>query len=140
MKLKRVITNVLFGSCVIIATQQANAERPARVTPDAGPAVSHSEYHSDDYYDKVKVKQVIPLDEMLDTFQIDCSRKKEQVIFLQGFRQSKLQMIGARFQSMITPAPVKIVKQDKYRELNHIGKGDVNWIIDQKLLKLKNNC
>ena len=112
MKLRRVITNVLFGSCVTIVTLSANAEQP----------------------------EPIALDEFLDTYQLDCARKDEQVQFLQSFRQSKWQMITARFESVFTPRIVKSMNTGRYNIINKIGKGDVNWIIDQKLHKLKNNC
>ncbi len=141
MKLNKVITNVLFGSCVIIATQQANAERPERYTRDAGPDITFSEWEGKQY-EPVKVQNLKPfrLDEMLDTYQLDCSRKAEQVKFLQSFRQSKIQLITARFQSTFTPTVVKATDPVKYDTINKIGKGDINWIIDQKLYKLKNNC
>jgi hypothetical protein len=99
---------VLFGSCVIIATQQVNAEMPI------------------DDYD-------------LDHFQVDCSRKAEQVQFLQSFRNTDAQRLGARLETMLTPWRWFTDTEDQ-RRVYKIGRGDYNWLINQHLMTLRNNC
>ena len=99
---------MLFGSCVIIATQQVNAEMPM------------------DDWD-------------LDHFQPDCSRKQEQVQWLQSFRNSDAQRLSARLETFLTPWR-SITNPEKAHRINLIGRGDYNWLINQHLMTLKNNC
>jgi hypothetical protein len=108
MKLRRAIINVLFGSCVIIATQQVNAEMPM------------------DDWD-------------LDHFQPDCSKKREQVEWLQSFRNSDGQRLSARVEQFVTPWRW-FTDYEEARRVSLIGRGDYNWLINQHLMTLRNNC
>ena len=108
MNLKKVITNVLFGSCVIIATHQASAEMPMS-------------------------------DWDLDHFQPDCSRKADQVKWLQSFRNTDVERIGARMEVMLTPWRW-VTDPEKQNRVNLLGRGDYNWLINQHLITLRNNC
>ena len=141
MNLQGVITSVLFGSCVIIATQQVNAEeynRPAKITPAPGPAVSISTWQ-DKHYMPVRVKDPITLETMLDQFQPDCSRKVEQVQFLQSFRNSEAKRLTSRLKALVTPWRW-FTDRDGQRHEYLTGRGDYNWLINQHLMTLKNNC
>jgi len=132
---------VLFGSCVIIATQQVNAEeynRPAKITPAPGPDVSISTWHGKQY-SAVRVTDPITLETMLDQFQPDCSRKAEQVQFLQSFRNNNTQRLGARVKTLLTPWRW-FTEPSEQRHVYLTGRGDYNWLINQHLMTLKNNC
>lgn len=99
---------MLFGSCVIIATQSANAEMPMN-------------------------------DNDLDHFVPDCSKKREQVEWLQSFRNSKAQRLTARIEVYATPWRW-ITDPEAQRRLSLLGRGDYNWLINQHLMTLRNNC
>ena len=75
----------------------------------------------------------------LDTFQLDCSKKQQQVEFLQSLRSSSDQRTGARLQSFLTPWKWFTDPEGQERIYN-VGEGSYNWIINQHLWTLKNNC
>lgn len=75
----------------------------------------------------------------LDHFQIDCSKKQQQVEFLQSLRSTSDQRAGARLQSFLTPWRWFTDPEGQAR-VHHVGKGSYNWIIDQALWELRNNC
>ena len=141
MHLPKVIISVLCGSCVIIATQQVNAQeysRPAKITPASGPAVSVTDWQGK-HYKPVNVTNPTTLEELLDGFQPDCSRKAQQVKFLQSFRNSDAQRLGARVETLLTPWRW-FTDNDKQKHVYLTGRGDYNWLINQHLMTLRNNC
>ena len=75
----------------------------------------------------------------LDKFRIDCSKKRQQVEFLQSLRSTSDQRAGARLQSFLTPWRWFTDPEGQER-INNVGKGEYNWLINQHLWDLKNNC
>ena len=75
----------------------------------------------------------------LDTMQLDCSKKKEQIEFLQSLRSTSDQRAGARLETLLTPWRMFTDPEGRER-VEHVGKGSYNWIINQHLWTLKNNC
>lgn len=75
----------------------------------------------------------------LDHFVVDCSIKQQQVQFLQSMRSTADQRAVAGLQSLLTPWRWFTDPEGQYR-VDHVGKGSYNWIINQHLWTLKNNC
>lgn len=78
-------------------------------------------------------------DNDLNHFVGDCSRKAEQVAWLQSLRNSDAQRLGARAEVMLTPWRW-ITNPEEQRRVALIGRGDYNWLINQHLWSLKTNC
>ena len=75
----------------------------------------------------------------LDHFVVDCSKKQQQVEFLQSLRSSSDQRAGARLQTILTPWRW-FTDPEGHERVYNVGKGSYNWIINQHLWTLKNNC
>lgn len=66
----------------------------------------------------------------LDHFWTDCSRKQQQIEFLQSLRVSPQDQARARLARMIS------TNAERGWELDSIASGRTNWIINQHLLAL----
>ena len=75
----------------------------------------------------------------LDHFVIDCSKKQQQVEFLQSLRSSSDQRAGARLETLLTPWRW-FTDPEGANRVYHVGKGNYNWLINQILWSLENNC
>lgn len=75
----------------------------------------------------------------LDHFVVDCSIKQQQVEFLQSLRSTADQRAVAGLQTLLTPWRWFTDPEGQDR-VYHVGKGSYNWIINQHLWTLKNNC
>lgn len=75
----------------------------------------------------------------LDFFQIDCSRKREQIEFLQSLRNDNNERFNARVENMLTPWRA-ITDPDRYRENQSVGMGRHNWLITQNLISIQQQC
>ena len=75
----------------------------------------------------------------LDHFQIDCSKKQQQVEFLQSLRSTSDQRAGARLETLLTPWRW-FTDPEGANRVYHVGKGNYNWLINQILWSLENNC
>ncbi|SVC77744.1 uncharacterized protein METZ01_LOCUS330598 [marine metagenome] len=71
-------------------------------------------------------------------FQIDCSKKREQVAFLQSMYSTDNERRNARFMNLLTPWTVFTDRAGGARR-KYVGNGEYNWVIRQKLYKL-NGC
>ena len=75
----------------------------------------------------------------LDGFQIDCRRKSEQMAFLQSMRPTNDEKLFAGFGAMLQPWTYLSdpYAQDSRRALST---GRSEWLINQKLMELRDNC
>lgn len=75
----------------------------------------------------------------LNYFQIDCTRKAEQVAMLQSMRPTRDDRFFAKISTMIQPW--KAVTDPIGRsESQAIGTGRTEWMINQKIIALQKNC
>jgi hypothetical protein len=75
----------------------------------------------------------------LDHFVVDCSKKKEQVAFLQSMYGTDNERRNARFANALTPWTVFTDRTGRARQ-KYFGNGEYNWIIRQKLYILNTQC
>ena len=75
----------------------------------------------------------------LDGFQIDCRRRGEQMAFLQSMRPTNDEKLFAGFGAMLQPWTYLSdpYAQDSRRVLST---GRSEWLINQKLMELRDNC
>ena len=75
----------------------------------------------------------------LDSFQIDCRRRGEQMAFLQSMRPTNDEKLFAGFGAMLQPWTYLSdpYAQDSRRVLST---GRSEWLINQKLMELRDNC
>jgi len=75
----------------------------------------------------------------LDTFVIDCKMKHQQVAMLQNMRQSPDEIFRSQTKNAFTPWGV--FTAPRTHALNQdIGSGQINWMINQHLIKLRDQC
>jgi hypothetical protein len=75
----------------------------------------------------------------LDHYQIDCSRKAEQIAFLQSQRSTRDERLYAGAINTVKPWTV-YTDTNEYSQRYQINNGRVNWIINQKLMRLAYDC
>jgi hypothetical protein len=75
----------------------------------------------------------------LDGFQIDCRRKGEQIAFLQSMRPTNDEKLFAGFGAMLQPWTYL---SDPYAQDSRrvVSTGRSEWLINQKLMELRDNC
>jgi len=75
----------------------------------------------------------------LDGFQIDCRRKSEQIAFLQSMRPTNDEKLFAGFGAMLQPWTYL---SDPYAQDSRrvVSTGRSEWLINQKLMELRDNC
>jgi hypothetical protein len=75
----------------------------------------------------------------LDNFQIDCSHRTEQIAFLQSMRSTSDDQLYARASNALQPW---LVLTDPTQQYNNAvrGHGRSNWVINQKLIALRDDC
>jgi len=75
----------------------------------------------------------------LDHFVVDCSKKKEQIEFLESMRPSQGDKILARFTTKAMPWQA-LTDPEGYRKNKYLGQGGYDWLIRQKLYTLATQC
>ena len=75
----------------------------------------------------------------LDSFQIDCSRRTEQIALLQSMRSTPDDRLVARASNAIQPWLAYTNPEQHYNNANR-GYGRADWVINQKLIELRDNC
>lgn len=75
----------------------------------------------------------------LDHFQIDCSRKAEQIAFLQSQRSQADDRLVNGAVNWLMPW-TRYTDTNHYSQRGQIHNGRTNWIINQKLMRLAHDC
>lgn len=88
----------------------------------------------------LQVKAAIPFDyEDLDFFSIDCTKKQEQISFVQSLTSNKVERQYARIEVYFTPWRWASDFKGQHR-LNLIGNGRYDFVLRQILWQLNHNC
>ena len=75
----------------------------------------------------------------LDGFQIDCRRRGEQMAFLQSMRPTNDEKLFAGFSAMLQPWNY-IADPYAHDSRRAVSTGRSEWLINQKLMELRDNC
>ena len=75
----------------------------------------------------------------LDSFRIDCSRRAEQIALLQSMRSTPDDRLIARASNALQPWLVYTDPDQHYNNATR-GYGRSDWVINQKLFELRDNC
>jgi hypothetical protein len=86
----------------------------------------------------LQTKSSLP-EQDLAYFQIDCSKKEEQLKFLQSQRHSADDRMIAGFTNFVLPWE-KYISPREYGERQATHTGRSNWIVNQNILRLTHDC
>ena len=75
----------------------------------------------------------------LDYFQIDCSRRAEQIAFLQSLRSTADDRLFARATNALMPWRM-FTNPAAYNNNAAQGSSRTDWVINQKLIALRDDC
>jgi len=75
----------------------------------------------------------------LDTFQVNCNRRTEQIALLQSMRSTTDDRLFALLSNTVQPWK-QFSDPDQYRDNAIRGYGRSDWVINQKLMELRDNC
>ena len=75
----------------------------------------------------------------LDSFQIDCRIKEQQVRFLQSMRNTNNEKFNARATNAVMPWTM-ITDSSNYQHRQGVQTGYNDWVINQLLLRLGYDC
>lgn len=75
----------------------------------------------------------------LEHFEIDCSRRAEQVAFLESQRPNAVDQQEARLENFFKPWRLW-TEQDGFVSNTSIGSGQQEWVINQKLMRINSVC
>jgi hypothetical protein len=75
----------------------------------------------------------------LDSFRIDCSHRNAQIALLQSMRSTPDDRLVARASNAIQPWLAYTNPEQHYNNANR-GYGRADWVINQKLIALRDNC
>lgn len=75
----------------------------------------------------------------LEYFQIDCSRKEEQIRFLQSLRTNRDDRLWAWAENYVMSWD-QYLRPGTYDERRSIASGRTNWLINQNLMMISRNC
>jgi len=75
----------------------------------------------------------------LDYFQIDCSRRNEQIAFLQSMRSTPDDRLLARASNALQPWQI-FTNSEAYSNRAALGSNRTDWVINQKLMALRDDC
>ena len=75
----------------------------------------------------------------LETFQIDCARKTEQIAFLESQRTTGDDRLWAWATNYVTPWTA-YTDTEQHNERRSVSSGRVNWLISQKMMRLAKDC
>ena len=75
----------------------------------------------------------------LDNFQINCNRRTEQMALLQSMRSTHDDRLFALLSNTVQPWK-QFSDPEQYNENIIRGYGRGDWVINQKLMELRDNC
>lgn len=83
-------------------------------------------------------RQPLPAQD-LAYFQIDCSRKQEQILFLQSLRSSRDDRLMAGLRNLVEPWS-RYLDPRQHDQRVSVNKGYSDWLINQHLQRLAWDC
>ena len=75
----------------------------------------------------------------LDSFEIDCSQRTQQMALLQSMRSTPDDRLFARASNALQPWLTLTNPDQQYNNAMR-GYNRSNWVINQKLMELRDNC
>lgn len=75
----------------------------------------------------------------LDTFQVDCRHKEQQIRFLQSQRMTPDQKLGAGLRNIFAPWEA-FTDSENYEDRDQISSQRKEWLLNQTLLQIKQQC
>ena len=75
----------------------------------------------------------------LDDFQVDCSRRSQQIAMLQSMRSTTDDRLFALLSNTVQPWK-QFSDPEQYQNNAMRGYGRSDWVINQKLMELRDNC
>jgi hypothetical protein len=75
----------------------------------------------------------------LDSLQINCGQRSQQIALLQSMRSTPDDRLLALLSNTVQPWK-QFSNPEQYQENALIGYGRTNWVINQKLMELRDNC
>ena len=75
----------------------------------------------------------------LDSFQINCKRRTEQIALLQSMRSTSDDRLVALLSNTVQPWK-RFSDPDQYEDNTLRGSGRGDWLINQKLMELRDHC
>ena len=84
------------------------------------------------------MRQTLPW-QSLETFHIDCQQREAQIRWLQSMRQRPDDQLIAYLDNITQPWQ-RFTDPTAARARDHIAAGRTNWLINQHLMTLRNNC
>ena len=114
MNLKSTQLKIAFGKFVIIASMFSMVGCSSMATPGLSTAE-------------------------LDTFQVDCRYKEQQIRFLQSQRMTSNQKLGAGLRNIFAPWEA-LTDSDNYEDREQISSQRKEWMLNQTLLQIKQQC
>ena len=75
----------------------------------------------------------------LEYFQVDCKIRQQQIVLLQNMRTNRDDSLVANVGNILQPWQA-FTRPDQYYQRSQIGSSRVNWLINQHLLTIQNQC
>ena len=75
----------------------------------------------------------------LDYYQVDCRKKPEQIAFLQSMRPTRDEKLFAGLSAIFQPWQY-VSDPYNYDSRRAMSSGRTEWLINQKLMELRDNC
>jgi len=75
----------------------------------------------------------------LENFEINCSKRTEQVAFLESQRSTDVDRQNARLENFFKPWKLW-TERDGFEDNVSMGSGQQEWIINQKLMRINSAC
>jgi len=75
----------------------------------------------------------------LDHFKVNCKKKAEQIAFLQSMRPTRDEKLLAGFSVMLQPWNY-LVEPYEHDSKRAVSTGRSEWVINQLLMELRDNC
>lgn len=75
----------------------------------------------------------------LDRFQIDCSKKSQQIAFLQSLRPTRTEQISSGTANLTAPWMI-VTDRQTYQHRVDVHNGKIDWTINQLLMRLAHDC
>jgi hypothetical protein len=75
----------------------------------------------------------------LENFEINCSKRTEQVAFLESQRSTDVDRQNARLENFFKPWKLW-TERDDFEANTSMGSGQQEWIINQKLMRINSAC
>ena len=75
----------------------------------------------------------------LDHYQINCRYKTQQIAMLQSMRPTPDDRLFARIENALNPFSI-ITDTDQYLDRKAVSAGRTEWLLNQKLMALRDDC